>query len=618
MNHIEKFIQNESSSGIILIFTTILALLFSNTFMAPVYESFLHIPVEIRIGFLQIDKSLYHWINDGLMAIFFLLVGLEVKREILEGHLSSVKQIALPGIAAVGGMVVPAIVYLIFNRDNPIAVNGWAIPTATDIAFALGILSLLGKRVPVSLKIFLMALAIIDDLGAIVIIAIFYTNDLSISSIMVALGALAILIAFNYSGVTKKSIYFIVGLVLWISVLKSGVHATLAGVALAFTIPLTGKNKKQEVISPLKEIEDNLHLFVAFLVLPLFAFVNAGVNITDISFDQMAGPVPLGIMLGLFLGKQLGVFGFSWIAIKLKIATLPEGCNWNQFYGVSVLTGIGFTMSLFVVSLAFEDDSIFQYTDKLAILVGSVLSATVGYLLLRAGAKSTQPTDNKVTLPVEEDSFKQLDNLSLNPFFKSYPKDQAYFLEIDTQPMLKMIAMQKRIYLMLFVGVIFTGFNFYQQSGASFASTNQQSIVSSDQHPGAINVASINKIGCTTIDEKIGCGMFEKKIDGINFKTGSADLEEKSKIVLDGAARVLLKFSNIRIETQAHTDDQGKRAKNQGLSEARAKNVVDYLVSKGINHDRIQAKGYGESQPLVSNKTAEGRAINRRVVFHVL
>jgi len=382
---IDEFIQKESSAGILLIFTTILALLFSNSMLAPLYQGFLHIPVEIRVGPLQLDKSLYHWVNDGLMAIFFLLIGLEVKREILEGHLSSIREVALPGIAAVGGMAVPAAVYLFFNQGDPVAANGWAIPTATDIAFALGILSLLGKRVPISLKIFLMALAIIDDLGAIVIIALFYTTDLSTLSISVAAAALAVLVLLNRFGVAKKAAYFIVGTVLWISVLKSGVHATLAGVALAFTIPLTARGEDGQAFSPLKEIEHNLHFWVAFMILPLFAFVNAGVDIRQISIDQMAGPVPMGILLGLFLGKQLGVFGFSWVAIRLGLAKLPEGSNWRQFYGVSVLTGIGFTMSLFITSLAFSNDSLFQFTDRLAILLGSFASGFLGYLLLRAG-----------------------------------------------------------------------------------------------------------------------------------------------------------------------------------------------------------------------------------------
>ncbi len=391
MKIIEEFIKKESASGILLIFATILALLLSNSFLAGGYQAFLHIPVEIRVGPLHLDKSLYHWVNDGLMAIFFLLIGLEVKREILEGHLSSLSQVALPGVAAIGGMVVPAAVYLMFNINDPVAVSGWAIPTATDIAFALGILSLLGNRVPASLKIFLMALAIIDDLGAIVIIALFYTTELSTLSIGVAAAALSVLIALNKFGVTKKAAYFIVGTVLWISVLKSGVHATLAGVALAFTIPITGKDENGQPFSPLKEIEHGLHFWVAFFILPLFAFVNAGVDITQISLNQMSGAVPLGIMLGLFVGKQLGVFGFSFIAIKLGIAKLPEGSGWSQLYGVSLLTGIGFTMSLFITSLAFVDDSVFQFTDKLAILVGSLLAGVMGYLVLRFSKRPSQP-----------------------------------------------------------------------------------------------------------------------------------------------------------------------------------------------------------------------------------
>lgn len=383
MSFIEEFIKKESSSGFLLILATILALIFSNTLLAPYYESFLHIPVSVQIGSLSLDKSLHHWVNDGLMAIFFLVIGLEVKREVLEGHLSSVEQMILPVVAAIGGMVVPAAIYIYFNGGDPEAINGWAIPTATDIAFALGILSLLGKRVPVSLKLFLMALAIIDDLGAIVIIAIFYTTDLSALSIMVASLALVTLISFNRLGVVRKGAYFIVGIILWVSVLKSGVHATLAGVALAFTIPLYGKDDSGKTISPLKTIEHNLHYWVAFLILPLFAFVNAGVNVSGISLEQMGGAVPLGIMLGLFFGKQIGVFGFSWAAIKLGYAKMPEGSNWLQLYGVSILTGIGFTMSLFIVSLAFETADLFQYTDKLAILIASFAAGIFGYGLLR-------------------------------------------------------------------------------------------------------------------------------------------------------------------------------------------------------------------------------------------
>ena len=388
-NIIDEFIQKESSSGVLLIFVTILALILSNTAIAQLYQSLIHIPIEVRIGPLHLDKTFSHWVNDGLMAIFFLLIGLEVKRELLEGHLSSIRQAMLPGIAAVGGMAVPALVYIAFNMDNPdpVALMGWAIPTATDIAFALGILSMLGSRVPVSLKLFLMALAIIDDLGAIIIIALFYTSDLSLVAISVAFVSLLILIAFNLMGITKKSLYFFMGLVLWVSVLKSGVHATLAGVALAFTIPLNAQREGKHV-SLLKDLEHELHFFVAFIVLPLFAFVNAGVDVSNISMEQMAGPVPLGIMAGLFIGKQIGVFGFSFIAIKLKLASLPSESNWLQLYGVSVLTGIGFTMSLFIASLAFGNVPLFNDTDKLAILVGSFASGILGYFLLRMGKKA--------------------------------------------------------------------------------------------------------------------------------------------------------------------------------------------------------------------------------------
>lgn len=383
MNLIEDFIQKESSAGILLIVVTFLALLFNNTAMSEIYNAFLHTPVEIRFGALHIDKPLFLWINDGLMAVFFLLIGLEVKREIFEGNLSSLSQVALPGFAAIGGMIVPAAFYLAFNLGDEVTARGWAIPTATDIAFALGILALLGKRVPVSLKIFLLALAIIDDLAAIVVIALFYTVDLSAFSITVAAIALTLLFVMNRLGVTKKAAYIIVGVVLWVSVLKSGVHATLAGVALAFTIPLKSKDSEGNEFSISKTMEHDLHYWVAFFVLPLFAFVNAGVDLRNVSLEQLTGPVPMGIMAGLFFGKQLGVFGFSWIVIKLKWASLPDNSNWLQLYGIAVLTGIGFTMSLFIDSLAFIDDTLFDYADRLAILAGSFASGILGYLVLR-------------------------------------------------------------------------------------------------------------------------------------------------------------------------------------------------------------------------------------------
>lgn len=380
---IQEFIKKESSAGIILIFVTILALILQNSFLTDFYSNFLHTPVEIRFGALHIAKPLLLWVNDGLMAIFFFLIGLEVKREVMEGHLSSLAQITLPGFAAVGGFLVPALVFIAFNRGDSFAMNGWAIPTATDIAFALGILSLLGKRVHVSLKIFLMALAIIDDLAAIVVIALFYTTELSMLSIGIAGASLLVLFTMNRMDVAIKSAYIVVGIVLWVSVLKSGVHATLAGVALAFMIPLSSKDKHGKTFSMAKEMEHDLHNWVAFFILPLFAFVNAGVALSGISMEEMAGPVPLGIMLGLFVGKQLGVFGFSWVAIKMGWASLPQESNWLQLYGVSVLTGIGFTMSLFINTLAFNDTQIYHYADKLAILLGSFLSAIVGYLILR-------------------------------------------------------------------------------------------------------------------------------------------------------------------------------------------------------------------------------------------
>ncbi len=379
---IYTFLKSDSVGGILLIFATLLALLLVNSPFSDIYTSILHVPVEVRIGALHIDKTLHHWVSDGLMAIFFLAIGLEVKREILEGHLSSFSQVILPTIAAIGGIIVPALIYTLLNGGDPTAMRGWAIPTATDIAFALGILSLL-PRVPVSLKIFLMALAIIDDLGAIIIIALFYTTELSMLSISIASASLIVLILFNRLGFSKKSIFFMAGLVLWVSVLKSGVHATIAGVLFALTIPLSAKDETKKDFSPLKEIEHGLHPWITFFILPMFAFVNAGVDMRNLSVDEALGNVPLGIALGLFLGKQLGVFGLSWLAIKLKIASMPRDSSWLMLYGVSVLTGIGFTMSLFVDSLAFVDDRLFAYADKLAILLGTLISAIFGYIILK-------------------------------------------------------------------------------------------------------------------------------------------------------------------------------------------------------------------------------------------
>ncbi len=386
----EEFIKKESSSGLLLIFVTILALFLQNSFLTDFYTSFLHIPVQVTFGTFGIAKPLLLWVNDGLMAVFFFLIGLEVKREVLEGELSSKEQVVLPLIAAVGGMVVPALIFILFNQGDAFAMKGWAIPTATDIAFALGILSLLGKRVPVSLKIFLMALAIIDDLGAIVIIALFYTSDLSLLSILIASTCLVGLITLNRMHVIKKAAYILIGVILWLSVLKSGVHATIAGVALAFTIPLYSFRKNGERFSMLKEMEHDLHYWVAFFILPVFAFVNAGVDLKGLEVSSIFSDISLGILLGLFLGKQVGVFGLSYLAIKLKFAVLPQGANLKQLYGVSVLTGIGFTMSLFVNTLAFNDSNTFHYADKLAVLLGSFLSGIVGYFFLRIFSKEAQ------------------------------------------------------------------------------------------------------------------------------------------------------------------------------------------------------------------------------------
>jgi NhaA family Na+:H+ antiporter len=379
---LNNFIKNETSSGIILIFITIFALVLRNSFLSEYYFNFLHIPIHFSVNEVVIDKPLYLWINDGLMALFFLVVGLEIKRELLCGHLSSWSKISLPTFAALGGMLFPALIYYFFNQNDSTALNGWAIPTATDIAFSLGILSLLGKRVPVSLKIFLMALAIIDDIGAIVIIALFYTSNLSVEVLYISLFIIFILFVMNRMGISIISLYIIVGIILWITVLKSGVHATLAGIILAFAIPLKTKIDNK-VNSPVRHLEHNLHYWVAFFILPLFAFANAGVDLRNIDFTKMTHGVPLGIMLGLFFGKQLGVFIFTFLAVKFNLAQIPKCTTWIQIYGISVLAGIGFTMSLFIDSLAFADDTSYFYTDRLAILIGSVFSGIFGYLILR-------------------------------------------------------------------------------------------------------------------------------------------------------------------------------------------------------------------------------------------
>ena len=371
-----RFFQLEAASGLLLIAAAALALIVNNSPLSHYYTAFLDVPVAVQIGALQIAKPSLLWINDGLMALFFLLIGLEVKRELLEGQLSKPSQVVLPGAAAIGGMVVPALIYWYINKDYPDALGGWAIPMATDIAFALGVLALLGKRVPVSLKLFLMTLAIIDDLGAIIVIAVFYSSELSGVSLLLAAACLIALIAMNRMGVIKVAPYMIVGLILWVCVLKSGVHATLAGVTLAFCIPLRTKNSET---SPLMSIEHALHPWVAYAILPLFAFANAGVSLAGVSLHSFVSHVPMGIAAGLLIGKTLGVFGLTWIAIKTGMAALPAGANWGQVFGVAILCGIGFTMSLFVGSLAFVAGSDYVGMDRMGILTGSILAALIGY-----------------------------------------------------------------------------------------------------------------------------------------------------------------------------------------------------------------------------------------------
>ncbi|WP_371398103.1 Na+/H+ antiporter NhaA [Fretibacter rubidus] len=380
VNKIQDFLKLETSAGFVLMAVAIFALIANNSPLSGFYSSFLSTPVEVQFGAFEIAKPLLLWINDGLMAIFFFLVGLEIKREVMEGELSSFDKAALPLFAAIGGILVPALIYVYFNIGDPIGVQGWAIPAATDIAFALGVLALVGSRAPVSLKILLLAVAIIDDLAAIIIIALFYTANLSI----VALGWAGVgtigLIILNRMGVMRITPYALIGLFVWACVLKSGVHATLAGVVTALAIPLRAKDPLAS--SPLHRAEHGLHIWVAFLILPLFAFANAGVSLSGISIDDVMAPIPLGIALGLFIGKQLGVFGFCVIAVKLGWAKLPSGANWRQMYGIACLTGIGFTMSLFIGTLAFDGDETLNAV-RLGVLMGSIASGVLGFVMLR-------------------------------------------------------------------------------------------------------------------------------------------------------------------------------------------------------------------------------------------
>ena len=379
---IQEFMRLETSGGIILMIAAVFAMIIANTPLATAYDAILGTYIKVGIGSFEIAKPAILWINDGLMAIFFFLVGLEIKREVLVGELSSFDKAILPIIAAIGGMAVPGLIFAFINWGTPENLNGWAIPTATDIAFALGILALIGARAPVALKIFLLAIAIIDDLGAIVIIAVFYTSELSINALTISMLGFAAAVALNRMGVQRTAPYLIVGIVMWVFVLKSGVHATLAGVLIALTIPLKPKDGDKAL---LYKMEHGLHPWVAFLILPVFAFANAGVNFTGIGIDDLLQPLTLGIAVGLFLGKQIGVFLATWIGVKSGIARLPENVTWRHVYGVACLTGVGFTMSLFIGSLAFGDADEMNAV-RLGVVLGSVLSGLFGYVLLKSAA----------------------------------------------------------------------------------------------------------------------------------------------------------------------------------------------------------------------------------------
>lgn len=379
---IEEFLRLETASGILLIVAAIIALLLANSPLAPLYELLITTPVEIRVGALEIAKPLLLWINDGLMAIFFFLVGLELKRELLDGELSRKENIILPAAGAVGGIAVPGLVYTWFNFADPVAMQGWAIPTATDIAFALGILGMLGSRVPVSVKIFVTSLAIFDDIAAIIIIALFYTANISLLSLMFTIACMPVLYLLNRYGTESRFPFILIGILMWIAMLKSGVHATLTGVILAFFIPLHPRNGSQD--SMLRSLEHDLHGTVAYFVLPVFAFANAGIAFSGLGMEVFFHSVPMGIAAGLFIGKQVGIFAACWLVIQLGLSRLPAGMNLQALYGSAVLCGVGFTMSLFIGSLAFEETGAnLLFDERVGILTGSLLSGIIGYLLLR-------------------------------------------------------------------------------------------------------------------------------------------------------------------------------------------------------------------------------------------
>ncbi|UCH42102.1 MAG: Na+/H+ antiporter NhaA [Gammaproteobacteria bacterium] len=369
----------ESAGGILLLIAAVIAMLIANSPLIDLYDDLLETTVALEVGALEIRKPLLLWINDGLMAVFFFLIGLEIKREVMEGELSSVSQVILPGMGALGGMLVPAAIYAWLNWHDTVALDGWAIPVATDIAFALALLGVFGSRVPVALKVFLLTLAIFDDLAAIIIIAIFYSDALAVTALLFAAATLVIGVAMNRLGVTRTSSYILLGVVMWIAVLKSGVHATLAGVLIAFCIPMRDKQGQ----SPLRRLEHDLHGPVAFAILPIFAFANAGLVLAGMSVGDLTHPVTLGVILGLFAGKPLGIMLFVGLAVLLRWVQLPAGVTWKQILGVSFACGIGFTMSLFIAGLAFEHGSGEYFAgDRLGILIGSVMSALMAYLIL--------------------------------------------------------------------------------------------------------------------------------------------------------------------------------------------------------------------------------------------
>ncbi len=393
ISRIQDFLKLESASGILLGLAALMAILAKNSPFAPLYDGFLGTPMAVSVGAFEIAKPAHLWINDALMAVFFLLVGLEIKRELIEGELSSPDKAILPLIAAVGGVVVPALIFAAINRGDPAALAGWAIPSATDIAFALGVLSMFGSRVPVSLKVFLLAIAIIDDLAAIIIIAMFYTSDLSILSLALAGGGVAGMVALNLLGVRNAGPFLFLGLLTWVFVLKSGVHATLAGVVTGLLMPMRPRADGQ---SALHHLEHGLHPWVAFGILPLFAFANAGVSLEGLSFADLAAPIPLGIALGLFIGKQIGVFSFTWAAVKLGVAKPPAGASWLQVYGVAVMCGVGFTMSLFIGSLAYEGDAAAADAVRLGVLAGSLASIALASIILLIAPPARQPDRHAV------------------------------------------------------------------------------------------------------------------------------------------------------------------------------------------------------------------------------